>query len=405
MRRQRGEYAKPDLVSQTLVYPVTETTESLSTSGFNLTVNQFADIGQAAIEVQLSGGTPIVRVPPDGGLQVIGVRLKCWPFSGSSYVALCGDQTYPYIELADGTGQGSRVWSGRAVPGSTTVGTARAGDYYLREQQLDAATLLAASATTTNGQGSLAVGTGTLSTSNTTKLLDGTPAAGDLLVVAVTNGEASGTLAVTGGDSGITATGADGGVTANDGTRYVRMFSRVVQAGDISGGQIVVTPSAHGTLAGRRISAWVFRHASGTWTPTGSKNGCALHATASHTGLSTNQIVSVTGPTAASSIAVTTYVGTSGTSEAYWDGGDATTKTPDHNDGTSMTAVKPGLGTNTSGVPGYSAGGSSVVWGGNAANSHSIVLAQWAVSGAAAGSGTIYVCTTGGTPGTWSQVL
>lgn len=96
------------------------------------------------------------------------------------------------------------------------------------------------------------------STSNTTTTTSAiAAAAGDLAVFMVANGETSVTATI-GATSSIAAD-----QNLNDGTRYHRYFSKVVVSGDLSGGTITATASAHSTGTVRRIALYIFRHGNG----------------------------------------------------------------------------------------------------------------------------------------------
>ena len=414
----RSFAAKPDLVSQTLVYPftlVTNPTYNDGHGGLTLNGDSGAPASQQILQIKNSSGTILWTVPVAGGPKTHAKDMRAYNAPGGSYVGFDASRNPGCLHLPDGTSsQGSRVWSGTGAPSASTIGGAAvAGDYYFRRCALARPTLIAASVTThltSPTVTELAVGSGTLSTSETTKLLDGVPQAGDLLVVTVSSTNSSQTLTV-GADSGITATGTDGGVSQNDGTRYIRIFSRVVQSGDISSSQIIATPSAYSGPA-RRISAWVFRHPGG-FSTTGSKHGCALYASDSENVTSNTTVtLSATGPSTLASVAVAASYHsaaiTFSATGAVWDSGDATNDDPEVTATTrAVIAVKPGLGTNTSSTPGYETGGASVVYSGMNSSTFTAALGIWAVTAQAVDPAepTIYVCTANGTPGTWAAVI
>lgn len=251
--------SKPDLVSTTLIYPVTLTTDNISPFGFSITAGLGGSLAQHLFRVYDHNGDVVVTIPRAGGPSTIGKEMRAYSTTSGSYISLNGTTDPPCVEFPDGTGQGSKLWSGTGAPSSSTVGNASSGDYYLRRATYAPPTLIAASATNTQAQSSLAVGSGTLSSSNTTKLLDGVPAAGDLLIVVTENNNSSETMTC-GATASITATGTDGGVTGTDSTRYVKLFSHVIQSGDISSSQVLNTSSSHSTGAGRRIVAYVYKN-------------------------------------------------------------------------------------------------------------------------------------------------
>jgi hypothetical protein len=385
---------------QTLNYPITITGDSVNANygGIAITGAQTAPLGQNLFRVEDSSGAIKFIIGVTGGPLAIASDIRVAHASGESYAAFNGTETVPCLELPDGTAsQGSKIWSGTGAPSASTVGTAAIGDYYFRRGVYEPASLLAATeltGTTTT----LSVGSGTVTGS---QLKSGVPAAGDLLIVVSGNTNATETMTI-GATSGITAASGDGGFTANDGTRYLKFFSHVIQSADISSNLVTVTSSSHTTGTGRRICAFIFRHTCG-WSTTGSKFGCPTFATDSATGSNATETHTIVGPSGPS---ISVAGGTRNAAETYtalWDSGSSTDTTTDSSSGCLGVSVKPGLGINTSGASAYTTGGSSVDIGSMGASNVS-GLVNWQPATPVA-TQLLYVCTAGGAPGTWRQVI
>lgn len=410
MSRQRsraGFVAKADLVSTTLIYPMTMLTGAGNLDGFLITGNQSAPLSQQPFQVQDSSGNARFSIGVAGGAYTIARDVRAYNTAGTAYVALSGRNSPACVEFPDGSSaQGSKLWGGTGAPSSTTVGTGAAGDFYFRKADVAAATLVAASYTTTTGQTSISVGSGTL-TSNTTKTLDGVPAAGDLLVFIAYNTDATVTATI-GADSAVTATGTDGGVSADDGTRKVRIFSHVVQSGDISSSQVLCTPSAHTTGTGRKLAAYVFRHPGGFAT-TGSKHGCPIVGTATDTASGASFSMTASAATSRAAVEVAAVMASAAASTAYvWDSGSSSNTSNDvGGSATGTCSARPGLGTNTSGATGTTGAVTASVAITSGGANHAAALGVWQAQADSinATDPWLYVCTSGGTPGTWSQVI
>ncbi len=377
-RAIRSFIAKPDLVYPDLVYPVTLTTDDASVSGgLAIVGNQLGPVGQRLLAVLDS--TDAIRFASGitGGPYTVGRDIRAYNPAGTAYAALVGRTSYGCIELPDGaSAQGPRVYGGYGDPNG--VLSARSGDFFWRSPDLARFVPIAAAETTANGQAAVAVGTGAPGTANTTNIKDGTPLAGDLLVVVQGSTDATATLTV-GSDSAITATGTDGGFTVTDGTRILRYWSRVVQSGDIASGQIVATSSALATGTGHSLKAMVFRHPGGLST-VGSKHGAAIHGSASDTaGGTSGTTLAVTGPATPSVAVAAQYAtNTSATLALVWDGGSSSDTTADLASRGADLGAKPRILTaNTSATPGYLTGGTSVVLTSSVA-SRSQGLGVWA---------------------------
>lgn len=402
--RSRNSYiAKPDLVSTTLIDPVTLTGDDSSTNGgLAIAMNSGAGLGQSGFETRTSGGTRQVFAPNVGGPLAFGLDMRCYSAAGGSYAAFNGSQTVPCLELPDGTSaQGAKLWSGTGAPSSTTVGTAAVGDMYWRLFGATPATLVAGHQGTSGSTvTSITVGSGS-------NLKSGNAVAGDLLVIALCNTVLTETMTC-GADSGITDTSTDGGALYNDGTRRIHVFSRVIQSGDISANAVTASAFTNNTGTGRRLYGFIWHHEFG-WNTTGSKHGGPLYASDNNGNATTNTsgTRSVTGPSGPSiSLSAIYQAGASLSPTFLWDGGSSSNTSPDGGGGSTASAVglKPGLGTNTSGATGYSANGSSVALG-SLGTTTATILANYQVSTTVPSANILYRCTVAGTPGTWVAVF
>lgn len=407
--------AKPDLVSATLVYPVTETTDDASSWGLSILGNASSPLDQQLLQVQNAAGTVQLTNGVTGGPILVNADIRVAHAYGGAYAAFNGSAAVPCLELPDGAGQGSKVWSGTGAPSSTTVGTAAVGDYYWRRYNaLPAPTIVAMSHSTSGATNTaITVGSGTPGT-NITHDLAGAVQVGDLLVVVAVNTIAAETMTV-GSDTVITDTSTNGGVVQDDGTRRIHMLSHVIQSGDIVSNIVTASALDNSTGSSRRLFAYVFRHEWG-WPTTGSKHGCTLNAS---NGISagagtTTQTPVVTGPSTPHISICAVYGGTNTPSSPgftfYWDAGTATDKTSDSpggtNTGAAAISAKPGLGTNTSGATGYATGGSTLdVTNRNGATA--LLLGNWKVKTTPPVTPLLYVCSVAGAPGssTWVTVI
>lgn len=360
-RAVRSFISKPDLVSTTLIYPMTMTTDADALWGLGIVEDVSAPLAQQTFQVQTSASTIRYSVPVTGGPVVIGADMRVAHAAGGAYAAYNGSATVPCLELPDGTGQGSKIWSGTGAPAVGTIGTPTTGDYYWRRWTTaaaeGAATLIAAETSSAGTTAtSITVGTGS-------SLRSGAVLAGDLLLVCAENTVTTETCTV-GADTGITAASGDGGAKYNDGTRRIHFFSHVVQSGDISSGTVTASAFTNNTGNGRRLTAWVYRHGFGFPT-TGSKHGCTLVGSDnnSDTAITAASTRTVTGPSSPSVSMCAAYASASSTQPTfYWDAGNSSNKSSDSPGATNANAhvsVKAGLGTNTSGATGYTTGGSS----------------------------------------------
>lgn len=400
--------AKPDLVSTVLKYPMSMTTGPANLDGFLVTGNQFAPVSQALIQVTDSSGNVKFSAGIVGGAYTITRDVRAYNPAGTAYVALSGRNSPACVEFPDGAGaQGSKLWAGYGPPSASTVGNANPGDFYERRASVAPSTLVAASYTTAVGQASIAVGTGTLSTANTTKSLDGTPQVGDLVVFVVVNTESSVTASA-GADSGITDTATDGGLVVSDGTRRVRMFSHVIQSGDLSGGQIVLAASAHANGSGRKLAAYVFRNPGGFAT-TGSKHGCPLVASGSDTASGASFTLTASGATSRAAVEVAAlFAGAANNTTFQWDGGSASNTSNDvGGSAAGQASARPGIGTNTSGATGATGAltASVAITSGGATHAAALGVWQAQADGINATDPFLYACTVAGNPGTWVVVV
>jgi hypothetical protein len=389
----RGFIAKPDLVSTTLIYPITLTCDSTSDWGFGIVTDENAPLGQNGFQVQTSAGALRWVMPTTGGPVAINYDVRVANAYGGAYAAYNGTATVPCIELPDGTGQGSKLWSGSGAPSSTTVGAAASGDYYLRGVSSAAPTLVASAFRSAAVLS--AVGNGTLP--DGVQTLAGTPVAGDLVVSIAGSTDATTGTATIGATSSIAAGG-----SGNDGTRYTKVFAKVIDSGDISSSQVGLALTNFATGTTRWHSAYVFRHVDGftTATPT------AVDTDSSTSGAAIN--LSVTGPTRPSVSAALAYGSANPTAPGHtytWDSGSASNVESDNRGGSNTdrgsSGARPGRGTNTSGATGLTTGGSTVAIAG-LTGSTAAILANWSVG---IPTSTLYVCTSGGSPGTWTAVF
>ena len=137
IKKGRSFISKPDLVSTTLIYPITLTTETNTTnSGMTITANQNSPLSQNPFQVQNSAGTIVWSVPVAGGPKTNAKDARAYNAAGTKYVAYNGQTTPQYYEYNDGTNS-YKLWSGIGAPSTDTVGTAAAGDYYFRRATYD----------------------------------------------------------------------------------------------------------------------------------------------------------------------------------------------------------------------------------------------------------------------------
>jgi len=137
LKKNRNFASKPDLVSTTLIYPVTLTTETNTTnSGMTITTNQNAPLAQNPFQIQNSSGTVKWTVPVAGGPKTNGTDARAYNAAGTKYVAFNAQSSPQYYQYYDGTNS-YKLWSGTGAPSSDTVGTAVAGDYYMRKATYD----------------------------------------------------------------------------------------------------------------------------------------------------------------------------------------------------------------------------------------------------------------------------
>lgn len=402
-------YGGVSVGTTSLSYPVTVTTGTGQTDGLTVVCGSSPSGFQAAIQVKYSSGTTMFQVGNYGGPSAFGVPIRVYNPAGTAWAGFDGSLSPAPLQMVDGaSAQGSKVSSGSGPPRTATLpgGAGAVGDFYYCRSS---AYLVAAAYSAAQSGTSVAAGSGT---PVATGIVNGTPAVGDLVVVASCNTNASETMTI-GATAGITATGTDGGYTVGS-TNYVKMFSHVIQAGDISSNVITATSSSHTTGTQRRLMMWIFRHPSG-WSTTGSKYGCAMYSTpASYVGSSSSNVsLSLTGPSSFPSPTVAVFAeylpGSPISPSILFDGGNsgvpASNQTPELPPGSSAAFAlsKPGAGTNYSAAVGYPVGGSSVVVTAQPSSSHTAMLAQWKPNGTS--NPIMYVCTTAGSPGTWTQII
>lgn len=400
-RSQKPEFiAKPDQMSTTLIYPIYQTTEpGSSQAGLTITANAGATLGQSLLQVQSSAGTVLSDTQITGGFNILNNAVRAYNSTGGSYASLDYSTSSPFVHLPDGaSAQGVKEFFGFGAPSSDYIGTASTDDVYYC---LSASRCIAASHTTGTGA-TFGCGSGTLTGS---KDLAGTAIAGDLLIVCSSNTNASETMTI-GADAAVTAAAGDGGITFNDGTRYLKFWSHVIQSGDITSGHVNMTSSSHTTGTGRRLNGWIFRHPDG-WTTTGSLHGCATYATNSvNTASGTADItVSLTAPSSPSVIVAGQCLQTANNPTVLWDAANTGDTTSEIISASlqSQFVAKPGIGVNTSATMSYPSGGSSVVFGSSAANAKVTGIACWKPNGTT--RPIKYKCTSGGSPGTWSLII
>ena len=483
-------YGGINVSTTTLSYPVSVTTNQ-QPLGMVISSSASPSLAQQPFQVQGFSGATFWTVPIAGGPKTNAVPLLTRNSASGAWAGFSG--TAPaYVQLTDGpTNQGSKVFSGSGAPSTLTLGSTSvsAGDVYY---QRSVSQLIASANTTAGTYTSITVGSGTPATGSNYNL-SGTPQIGDLVIVVSNNTNSSETMTI-GGTSGVTATSADGGYTANDGTRYVKMFSHIVQPGDISAGNITITSSTHTAGTGRKLMAFVFRVsnpakqgvATGStsttltdstasfpttgngligcvvlagssvglvtantstsvtvaswaggqpsssspytinagWPQTGSKHGCSLarsnSASYSLGATLTNKTLSVTGPSTYPNPSVVVTAEYSSASSngifllgAVFDAGNLngtlTTEVPASTGSNYCFAQsKPGNGTNSSAAVGYPVGGSTCTW---LTLSGNVVLSmgmwQPAVSPFTSSqvNPVMWVCTVGGSPGTWVKTV
>jgi len=403
-----SRYYSTRVGTTSLIYPVTVTTGVGVSDGFNISCGA-APVGyQAAVLVQTNGGTTRFRVGDYSGPQSFGIPVKVYNPAGTAWAGFDGTVNPPVMQMVDGaSAQGSKVSSGTGPPSAATVASGAVGDFYYCRSS---SRLVAASYSTAASGTSVAAGSGT---PVVTAIANGTPAVGDLVVVASCNTNASETMTI-GATAGITATATDGGYTVGA-ANYVKFFSHVIQAGDISSNVVTATSSSHTTGTGRRLMMWIFRHPSG-WATTGSKFGCAPYSTpASYVGTSSSNVsLSLTGPSGYPHPSVSVFAeyspGTSIASNILFDSGNSSApaantvyEMPTSSPVSAFGQSKPGIGTNLSAAVGYPVGGSSVVADSQPSTNHTAMLAQWAPNGTS--NPILYVCTTAGSPGIWTQII
>ena len=137
IKRSRSFISKPDLVSTTLIYPMTLTTETNTvSSGLNITASASAPLAQNPFQVQNSAGTILWSIPVAGGPKTNAKDTRAYNAAGTKYFAYNGQTANQYLEYYDGSAS-YKIWSGTGAPSTDTVGTATAGDYYLRRATYD----------------------------------------------------------------------------------------------------------------------------------------------------------------------------------------------------------------------------------------------------------------------------
>ena len=312
----------------TLVPPVTMTTGP-DVLGLSIITAATPLLSQQAIQFQGSSGTPLWTVGVVGGPKTSnGTNVQAYHAPGGSWAGFVGAAP-ACLQLPDGTSnQGSKVFSGSGAPSTLTLGSTSvsAGDVYY---QRSVSQLIASTNATAGTYTSITVGSGTPATGSNYNL-SGTPQIGDLVIVVSNNTNSSETMTI-GGTSGVTATSADGGYTANDGTRYVKMYSHIVQPGDISSSNITITSSTHTTGTGRKLMAFVFRASNPA------KQGTATGSTSTPTSTLTDSTASF--PTsgngligcvvlAGSSVGLVTANTSTSVTVASWAGGTPSSSSP-----------------------------------------------------------------------------
>lgn len=136
-KRSRRFISKPDLVSTTLIYPMTLTTETDTVdSGFTITSNVASPLGQNPFQVQNSAGTILWTVPVAGGPKTNAKDVRAYNTAGTKYAAFGGSTAPQYYEYHDGTNS-CKIFSGMGAPSTDTVGTASTGNFYWRRATYD----------------------------------------------------------------------------------------------------------------------------------------------------------------------------------------------------------------------------------------------------------------------------
>lgn len=361
--------------------PVTASTDATTNEALTIVEANSGNLNQPNFLAVDSAGVTRFAILPTGGIRTRD-SLRVYNSVGGSYAALNGAQSVPCIELPDGTGQGSKIWMGSGAPDSTVVGTPAKGDYYLCRSSI--ACIAASYATSLK---TLSIGAGTLT--HGTAVLSGTVQAGDLIVAVCADHATQTTLSSPSSANGITATATDGGFTATvaGASEHVYMWSHVVQAADVSAGQVqlALTTNAVGTGV---FFAYVFRHPNG-WPTTGSFFGCPLSGTPVSGGTSTansNPITltlggTVTLPTAT----VAGYSGSAGvfSSTGVWGNGLNNSTNLNFPDlpqtvgGDAWVCAKPGVGANASGQSCMPTGEASLVITPSTSAASTAGLAAW----------------------------
>lgn len=332
-RRSNVKHFPQNVVSSPLTPPLSFTTDDSSSYGLEIISSNSPSAGTKSILVEDSSGNQLWGIPEAGGPFSVGYDIQVYHSTSGSCMALRGAESPPCFVFPDN----SKMWMGSASPIiGTTVGlTPMAGDKYLCRSS---GFLVASSFSTTN----TGIHIGTNTPPNSTAIVGGNPASGDLLLVlsAGTNSSAP-TLSI-GSDSAI-----PNDVTSSNGTQKVWLYSRVVQAGDISSNVIAVTSS---TLAGtgRIMGAMLFRHPSG-WATTGTKHQAILAASVATSGslssLTLTPTGSITAPAVAAAICFQSTAATSPGMLFQWGSGMGNNQW-----GNSQYADLPTIGTNTNQV-------------------------------------------------------
>lgn len=397
-----------------LIYPVTLTNQT-GTYGSGLYLDAgSAELGEQVFQVIPTTGQAIWGIPIAGGPSTMTSNVQVYHASGGPWAGFLGTTNPPAVQLPDGTGQGSTISSGTGPPTSAGSGTTlnnntgAVGDVYY---QRSACWLVAAAYSNNTAVSAIKAGSGTL-LANTTGVTNGVIANGDLVVVVTGNTNASETMTI-GSTAGITATSTDGGFTENDGTRYVKFWSHVIQSGDISSATIKASSTTNSAGNNRRMYIMVFRSPGG-WTALSSTDGygCATFATdgtAIASG-SSNVSVSVTGPSTYPQPAIVVaaeYASTGGTftpTFLFDNGNTSGNLTCEYGSAAgAFCQSKPGIGTNNSAAVSYPTGGSSVSMGAQVSGAKVAGMVMW--TPATTSNPIIWTCTAAGSPGTWVQIL
>ena len=408
-----GSITSGGSVRPALIYPVTVTQPSGLVNGMTI-LEQISQPGNQKTLQAGGGANGQFSVWPLGNYpNAIGNDMRVYNQVGGSHAAVNGTQNPPCLELPDGvTNQGSKIWSGSGPPSALTVGAATAGDYYLCRSSVQCVAMSYITGTTAG----LSVGSGTLT--NGTALLRGAVEVGDLLVLVYgTSSATARTLTVndgSGGTSGITPTATDGGATPTSaaGARLY-IYSHVVQAGEISAGQTQTTLSA--TNNPTMHAAYVFRHPNG-WPTTGSLFGCPMAGTYASTETSSGATpitLTVTGTITLPTVSVASILSDLSNAVFLWNGSLFTDgQTADYAATAGAVSAKPGLGGsffggNNSGGSCLPAGEASCYFSGLANSAKTAAVTSWSPNSTPSGTlnPSLYVCTSGGSPGTWTQVI